>query len=61
MSCTGSSATINGEGTSNGHSVTFTVRVVDNGESGSSDVFTISLSDGYSRSGTLTSGNVQVH
>jgi len=61
VSCTGSSATINGEGTSNGHSVTFTVRVVDNGESGSSDVFTISLSDGYSRSGTLTSGNVQVH
>jgi hypothetical protein len=61
VGCTGSSATINGEGTSNGHSVTFTVRVVDNGESGSSDVFTISLSDNYSRSGTLTSGNVQVH
>jgi hypothetical protein len=61
VGCTGSSATINGEGTNNGHSVTFTVRVVDNGESGASDVFTISLSDGYSRSGTLTSGNVQVH
>jgi hypothetical protein len=61
VGCTGSSATINGEGTNHGHSVTFTVRVVDNGESGSSDVFTISLSDNYSRSGTLTSGNVQVH
>src|SRR5206468_11376606 len=46
------SATINGEGTNNGHMVTFTVKVVDNGESGSSDVFTITLSDGYSKSGT---------
>ena len=55
------SATINGEGMSNGQPVTFTVKVVDNGESGTSDVFTITLSDGYSRSGTLTSGNVQVH
>jgi hypothetical protein len=55
------SATIRGEGTSSGHMVTFTVDVIDNGEAGSSDVFSISLSDGYSRSGTLTSGNVQVH
>ena len=54
-------ATIRGEGTNNADMVTFTVDVIDNGESGSSDVFTISLSDGYSRSGTLTSGNVQVH
>jgi hypothetical protein len=55
------SATVNGEGTNNGHMVTFTVKVVDNGEPGSSDVFTITLSDGYSKTGTLTSGNVQVH
>ena len=55
------SATIRGEGTSSGHMVTFTVDVIDNGEPGSSDVFSISLSDGYSRSGTLVSGNVQVH
>jgi hypothetical protein len=41
--------------------VTFTVEVIDNGESGTSDVFSISLSDGYTRSGTLTNGNVQVH
>jgi hypothetical protein len=41
--------------------VNFTVEVIDNGEAGSSDVFSISLNDGYSRSGTLTSGNVQVH
>jgi hypothetical protein len=55
------SATINGEGTNDGRMVTFSVRVVDNGESGASDVFTITLGDGYSKAGTLTSGNVQVH
>ena len=61
VSCDGNSATISGEGTNNGHSVQFSIRVVDNGESGTTDVFTISLDDGYARSGTLTSGNVQVH
>ncbi len=55
------SATIEGEGVNNGHTVTFTVEVIDNGESGRTDVFGISLSDGYSRSGTLADGNLQVH
>jgi hypothetical protein len=55
------SGRVRGEGTNNGHMVTFTVEVIDNGESGTSDVFSISLSDGYTRSGTLTNGNVQVH
>ena len=55
------SATIEGEGVNNGHTVTFTVEVIDNGESGRTDVFGISLSDGYSRSGTLANGNLQVH
>ena len=40
---------------------TFTVEVVDNGESGSSDTFRIRLSNGYERSGTLGGGNIQVH
>ncbi len=57
----GGHGTIRGEGTNNGQRVTFTVEVGDNGESGSSDTFSISLSDGYSKSGTLTSGNVEVH
>jgi len=61
VTCSANTATINGEGTNNGHSVTFSIRVVDNGESGTTDVFTISLDDGYAKSGTLTSGNVQVH
>jgi hypothetical protein len=55
------SASIEGEGTNNGHMVSFTVNVIDNGESGTTDVFSIDLDDGYSRSGTLTRGNVQVH
>ena len=54
------SATIEGEGVNNGHTVTFTVEVIDNGESGRTDGFGISLSDGYSRSGTLADGNLQV-
>jgi hypothetical protein len=61
LTCGSNSATVRGEGVNNGHSVTFTVEVIDNGEPGSSDVFGISLSDGYSRSGTLTNGNIQVH
>jgi hypothetical protein len=54
------SASIQGEGTNNGRMTSFTVNVIDNGESGTTDVFSIDL-DGYSRSGTLTRGNVQVH
>jgi ribosomal protein S8E len=68
VSCNASahSGRIAGQGTSNGQMVTFTVDVVDNGESGSSDVFTITLRDNdnnvvYTRTGTLTSGNMQVH
>jgi hypothetical protein len=54
-------ARIKGQGTNNGHMVEFTVDVVDNGESGTTDVFSINLNDGYSKSGTLSSGNIQVH
>jgi hypothetical protein len=57
----GGHGTIRGQGINNGHMVDFTVEVIDNGEAGSSDVFSISLNDGYSRAGTLTRGNVQVH
>jgi hypothetical protein len=40
---------------------TFTCTVVDNGEPGTADTFSISLSSGYNASGTLGGGNVQVH
>ena len=66
VSCgTGGLGTIRGEGINNGQMVTFTVDVDDNGEAGTTDVFSITLRDGsnnivYSKTGTLTRGNVQV-
>ena len=45
----------------NGTTVTFVVIVMDLGEPGTSDTFSISLSSGYSAGGTLTGGNVQIH
>jgi hypothetical protein len=44
-----------------GSTVTFVVIVTDNGEPGTADTFSISLSNGFTASGTLVGGNVQVH
>lgn len=44
-----------------GTTVTFVVIVTDLGEPGTSDTFSISLSNGYSASGTLAGGNVKIH
>ncbi len=49
-------AKINGKG-----SYTYTVVVVDNGEPGRNDSFSLILSTGYSISGTLGGGNIQLH
>ena len=50
-------ATVNGAG-----AFGFDVTVCDNGEPGKdSDTFSITMSDGYSASGTLSGGNVQIH
>jgi hypothetical protein len=50
-------ATVNGAG-----AFGFEVMVCDNGEPGKdSDTFSINMSDGYSASGTLSGGNVQIH
>jgi hypothetical protein len=43
-----------------GTRVTYTVSVTDNSSDGSSDTFSISLSNGYSAGGTLTRGDLQV-
>jgi hypothetical protein len=48
--------TINGVG-----GFTFTATLNDLGEPGTSDTFSIALSNGYVASGTLQGGNVQVH
>jgi hypothetical protein len=50
-------ATVNGAG-----SFGFEVQACDNGEPGKdSDTFTINMSDGYTATGTLEGGNVQIH
>jgi len=49
-------AKINGEG-----SFAYTVVVTDNGEPGVNDLFSLVLSTGYSASGTLNGGNIQLH
>ena len=40
---------------------TFTVTVSDAGEPGTADTFAISLSSGYTATGTLQGGNIQLH
>ncbi len=57
---TGNSATIRGTANVNGSAMTFRVDVTDNGEPGKSDTFAIQLANGYTASGTLDRGNIQV-
>jgi len=58
----GTSRTFSGQATVNGQAVTYTVTAVDNGEPGAgADQFTITLSNGYSASGTLGGGNIEIH
>jgi hypothetical protein len=49
-------ASINGSGSFN-----YKVIVVDNGEPGRDDSFSIELSNGYNASGKLSGGNIQIH
>lgn len=49
-------AKIDGKG-----SFTFTVIVKDNGEPGTNDSFSLTVSNGYTASGTLQGGNIQLH
>jgi hypothetical protein len=52
---------ITGTAEADGVGVTYTVEVTDDGEPGREDTFTIELSNGYSASGTLQGGNIQLH
>ena len=56
----GTTATFNGTCTVNGASCTFTVNVMDNGEPGTTDTFTISVSGGPTEGGMLRSGNILI-
>jgi hypothetical protein len=44
-----------------GSTVRFSVSVTDNGEPGISDTISISLDNGYSVNGTLTSGDIRIY
>jgi hypothetical protein len=56
----GNSAHIAGTGRNNRQNVSFTVDVTDNGSPGNNDFFSIHLSNGYSASGNLVSGDLSV-
>jgi hypothetical protein len=57
----GNAATVFGHATVNGVATTYRIDAVDNGEPGKGvDTFSIQTGTGYSRSGVLTGGNVQV-
>ena len=55
-------ATFTGNASVDGVQTTYRIHVVDDGEPGDGiDTFSITTASGYSASGSLTSGNVQVH
>ena len=58
----GNTRTFGGQATVNGQLVTYTVTAVDGDEPGAgADQFTITLSNGYSATGTLGGGNIEIH
>ena len=62
LTISGDTATLTGTASldNGGGTVTFTVTAVDNNPNGSTDTFSMSLSNGYSASGTLTSGDIEI-
>jgi hypothetical protein len=57
----GNQATIYGNATDNGAATTYVMKVADNADPGKgADIFSIETASGYSASGTLTAGNIQV-
>ena len=59
--CSGTAATIRGQGTVGAQTVDYRIDVVDNGEPGGSDTYRLRLSTGYDSGQTaLGSGNLQV-
>jgi len=58
----GNTATIKGTGSANGMETGFVVKVEDKAEPGvGQDTFSIQLETGYSKSGVLQGGNIQIH
>lgn len=62
VAISGNQATIRGVGFANSVTTNYTIIVQDNAEPGAgADTFSIQLGTGYSRSGTLQGGNIQIH
>src|SRR5207237_5855493 len=62
LSITGINAEFSGEARlEDGVRVRFDVSVTDNGEPGRLDTISMTLSNGYSASGTLTSGDIRIY
>ena len=57
----GNQAHIAGTGRDGRHKVSFTVDVTDNGFPGTDDFLSIHLSDGYTASGNVVSGDIAFH
>ena len=61
LSITGNSAHFSGAQLQDGTELKFKVSVTDNGSPGTSDTISIIVSDGYSLSGTLISGDIRIY
>ena len=61
LSFSGNTAHVTGTGKIGKTKVNFTLDVIDNGEPGTNDFFSLQLSNGYSVSGYLSSGNLLIH
>jgi hypothetical protein len=61
LTITGNNATFSGYVKLNGQRVDFDASVTDNTSGGTSDTFSINLSNGYSASGTVTSGEIRIY
>ena len=57
----GNTAHFTGTGKIGKQKITFSVDVIDNGQPGTNDFFSIHVSNGYSASGFLTSGDIAIH
>ena len=62
LSITGNTAALSGTAhLDDGTKVSYSVDATDNGEPGTSDAISITLDDGYSVGGTLTSGDIRIY
>ena len=57
----GNTVTVRGTGTANGATTSFLITVQDNDSGSGQDTFSIQLGTGYSKSGPLQGGAIEIH